>query len=458
MTLVPSHSLEPPPDADLSRRRALLAGVAARLRTAGIGARFEALESYLDLYGRLPAGVTGLVCPHPTDAARMQITVVRAERTAPAGLSAAAAGEGSWVPDLALDYDLGGDGDLFFEMTTLEDPDDGLGHSRETAAQRTLTDDEQGVLDAVWLWHGYRETLRCARPPARPDRERTRLRRELAARRAAASAARVRVTVDPADVPPGGLNVRNVPNVTDVLAADLARLDAGQLCFHFPRDRLGRYARRAAVALAGYDPDPARRAPWLVARADGDTVVVGIESVIGVNQDHRWDATPWLWSDAHRTTPPQRRWQVPYPDHAGDIVRLLDDHAVAEAMTMAGVTVDADLAALLDGYPTRYRRAVYTDRWVGRLYEQLRGCAPWRFAAAYQVWQRERRELRRPATGPTVLFGLGGVNQQRRPTVALDVRQATPHLRMVWTASNARLPHALWRRPADLDAALLPDG
>jgi hypothetical protein len=52
------------------------------------------------------------------------------------------------------------------------------------------------------------------------------------------------------------------------------------------------------------------------------------------------------------------------------------------------------------------------------------------------------------------LFGLTGLNQQRRPMLALDLRGGVPELRMVWTGSNARLPRALWERPADLDAAL----
>ncbi|MEO3777481.1 hypothetical protein ABGB16_11660 [Micromonospora sp. B11E3] len=120
--------------------------------------------------------------------------------------------------------------------------------------------------------------------------------------------------------------------------------------------------------------------------------------------------------------------------------------------------VDTDLAALLAGYPIRYQYSRYTGKWVGRLYEQLQNCAPWRLATAYQVWQDERRAARRPADEPIALFGLTGLNQQARPMVAIESREGTPRLRMIWSASNARLTRALWECPADLNAALLATG
>jgi hypothetical protein len=100
---------------------------------------------------------------------------------------------------------------------------------------------------------------------------------------------------------------------------------------------------------------------------------------------------------------------------------------------------------------------VHTDAWVQRLYGQLQNSAPWRFGTAYRVWQREHQTASRPVSRPIALFGLGGLNQQRKPMVALELRDGMPRLLMIWTASNSRLPRTLWERPADLEAALLAD-
>jgi hypothetical protein len=436
-----------PADAHRSRRQRLLVGVSARLREVGIVAVFDVLERYYDFYGSLADGVTGLVIRQPAGGGRMQVTVVRVRTLTPgeAGMS----GDGRvWVRDLDVTHDLDGGGEVMFEVTTLEDPDDGLGHSRANSAMRRLTNDDVAVVDAVRLWHGYRESLRCCPPPAHPKRARARLTRQLAARRSAADAADVRDAVDVSTVE---------PQHRPVLGAHLAQLDRHQLCYHFPRDPHGRYAKRAVVALAGYGDALGKRGPWLAVRSDGDGLVVNVEHLIGDNQDHRWNSLPWLWNTTQRNAGTEQRWQLPEAAPARPIVALLDKHALAEALTVCGVDVDTDIAALLAGYPTRYRRAEHTDTWVNRLYEQLARCAPWRFAGAYRTWQQERRTRSRPTHQPVALFGLRGLNQIRKPMVALELHSGVPRLVMTWSGSNARLPRALWERPADLDAALLTD-
>jgi hypothetical protein len=437
-----------PADAHHELRRRLLAGVSTRLRELGIEDTFGPLQPYYDLYGSTPDGVTGLIVRQPGDGGRMQVTVVSVRATGGDGLSP----DGhTWSRDLDIEYDLeddsgdGPDRSLAFEVTTLEGHGDGPGTPPAVWAPRRLVREEQAVLDAIRLWHGYRDSLRSVLPTPDPGR-RTRLARQIAARQAAATAARVRPEADDSAV---------LPQQRPALAADLARVDGAQLCYHFPRDRNGRYARAAVVALAGYGPDLRKRGPWLTARAGGDTLVLAVEALIGANQDHRWDASPWLWSAEHASATAEQRWQVPDAEHARPIVALLDRQAPADALTMCGVDVDDDLAALLAGYPISYRYAQYTDTWVARLYEQLQLCAPWRLAAAYRTWQESRPPRRRPVDEPIVLFGLKGLNQQSRPTVALELRDGVPRLAMVWTANNARLPRTLWERPADLEAALL---
>jgi hypothetical protein len=71
---------QPLDDAYRARRQWLLAGVAARLAEAGIGATFERLERYYDFYGALPDGVTGLVVRQPAGRARMQVTAAGVRR------------------------------------------------------------------------------------------------------------------------------------------------------------------------------------------------------------------------------------------------------------------------------------------------------------------------------------------------------------------------------------------
>ncbi|MER7009722.1 hypothetical protein ABT297_42695 [Dactylosporangium sp. NPDC000555] len=434
-------------DRHRSRREQLLAGVSARLRGLGIEAAFGTLVPYYDLYGSAPGGLTGLVVHEPTGAGRMQVTAVAARRTVPPGEGGLSADRRTWVRDVDLEYDL--DGDVVFEVTILEGPGDGPGDPPAVWAPRLLVRDEEAVVDAVRLWHGYRDTLRGTPPAADPDRRRAALARQIAARHAAAADARVRLAVDASAVP---------PQQRPALAEHLAELDHAQLCFHFPRDRFGRYVKSAVVALAGYEAGLSKRGPWLAVRADGDELAVGVEALIGANQDHRWDRLPWLWSAAHRDATAVRRWQVPDAEHARPVVALLERHALADALTLCGVDVDAELASLLAGYPISYRHAQYTDTWVKTLYGQLRDCAPWRLAAAYRVWQDERRAARRPAAEPIALFGLKGLNQQAKPMVAVESRDGVCRLRMIWSGSNARLTRALWECPADLNAELLTPG
>ncbi len=434
-----------PSDPDLAKRSHLLGGVAARLGAMGIPASMATLERYSSAYSGPPEGVTGLVCRHPASTAAAQVTVMRARRRRPSGALPGPDGH-DWTRDLDLDYRVDADGDLYFEVTVLEDPDGGLRHGRQTSAQRFLTGDEQSVVDAILLWYGHRAILRSTPPPA--PAARTVLRRsraDTATRNASAAQPDVRVAVTFTAVPVAQRRA---------LASDVAAVDPRTLCWFFPRRRGGRYAQRVAVALAGYGADLARRESWLVVRAVDDTLILDTEQLIGANQTYRWDAVRWQWHRDYRDAPSAERWQVDDPDEIRSCVELLDGHAVAEALAGASVAVDDDIAALLDGYPTRYLRARYTDVWVRTLYRELVTSAPWRFGWAYQVWRRERTQLGRPSNRPVVLCGLTGLNQLKRPTLALVERDGRPRLEMLWTASNARLPRALWQRPADLEAAL----
>jgi hypothetical protein len=75
---------------------------------------------------------------------------------------------------------------------------------------------------------------------------------------------------------------------------------------------------------------------------------------------------------------------------------------VTEALNLAGVAVDDQLATLMGGEPTRIYRAELPETWLTNLYAGLTEAALWRFAAGYAAWLEERGRRPKPAT----MFGL----------------------------------------------------
>jgi hypothetical protein len=325
-----------------------------------------------------------------------------------------------------------------YEVQIRED-DDGLGgHGSRPIVVFRLFDQARAAADEVILWH-RRAGLFTVRPPVEDPKARTRReRRRFDHRRAAAAAAQVRIT----EVPPH-------------LASAAADLDPAALCFHFPRDRSGRYLRSAVVALAR-DPGvrPHLRTRWLTARIYGQELLVGVTDLISANQPHRWDLTPWLWHRRHADTTPRTRWQVDQPDDAAPVAAAISRSAWHDAFTAAGVRVDADLVRILAGVPHRSYRAEVTGTWVSNIYSGFTDLAPWRLARAYRTWHDERTRHGLTTRDPVVLFGLGGLGTARKPKVALGIESGEPLLRLTYTGGSAVLPHALWTVPADLAAHL----
>jgi hypothetical protein len=131
-------------------------------------------------------------------------------------------------------------------------------------------------------------------------------------------------------------------------------------------------------------------------------------------------------------------------------VTLLDQHAVAEALTIAGVDTDTGIGDLLAGYPTSYLRAEHTDTWVNRLYSQLQNSAPLAF------WHRVSHLAARTPDGEPAN---SAVRSERAEPAAQTYgcsraarRYAAPADDM--EGSNSRLPQTLWERPAGLEATL----
>ena len=108
----------------------------------------------------------------------------------------------------------------------------------------------------------------------------------------------------------------------------------------------------------------------------------------------------------------------------------------------AGIAADPAVSALVRGEDATRDLADLTDVWAPRLTESLLRLAPWKLAAATAALRKGK---------PMRLFGLGGVNQQRKPGIFLAGDAANPRLELEFSATNERLPEILWTRPLDLD-------
>jgi hypothetical protein len=357
------------------------------------------------------------------------ITVVRA-RPVP---GPAAAPAQRYTRGLA-GYDLDHPGEIVYEVQVTEDDDGAGGHGPRPLVIFELAADPQAAADVLKMWVSRATLFRCEIPVADPDARTRTDRRSYEHRKTAATAPKV----DLAPVPP--------PD-----AGHAADVDPALLCWHFPRDRTGRYQRSAVVALTPCgDGRPHLRGRWLTARADGDRLVLEARDLIPANQRHRWDVTPWLWHRRHARAPALLRWQAGHPVEAAPVFEALRNGRMAEALAQCGVHADAQITRLLTGEPTRLCRARLTATWVASLYAGLAEAAPWRLAGAHQIWKEGREALGLPARHPIPLFGLGGMTQARKPKVALDATADGPLLRLHYTGGSAVLPRSLWTLPADL--------
>jgi len=370
--------------------------------------------------------VVGLVCAADDGSWDAMITVVRGQRI-PVELQAY---NRPWCRDPHTGYDLTSNGTLLYELQIHEDDDGAGGHGPRPLIVFELFEQAEAAADALIQW--WRRPARFRVPPPVPDqRARQRRAARIAEHRRTASASR-RVCFGDAAL---------------VEAADVAAIDPATLALHFPRDHGGGFLRSAVVALASLDGAPPHlRSRWLAVRAKGDELHVGVEDLIGGNQVYRWNLTPWMWDRRHADTPPRNRWQLDDAAQARPYLDALAAGRVTEALDLAGVAVDAQLAKLLRGEPTRNYRAELTEKWVANLYAGLTESAPWRFAAAYAAWLAERGGRPKPAA----MFGLKGLTQARKPKVMLDRIPSGMSLRLEFSGGNFILPSALWTIPADL--------
>ena len=372
------------------------------------------------------ASVAALVCAADDGSWDAMLTVVRAQ-SVPVGDHIASL---PWRRDPRTGYDLTSHGQLVYELQIHEDDDGAGGHGPRPLVVFQLLDAAEVVADTLLQWW-RRPALYHAPPQVWDPRARQRRATRIAEhRRLAAAAPSVRFD-----------------NVPSLAAAHAGNIDPAALALHFPREANGRFLRSALVALVPLDRAPPQlRAPWLTVRVKQDELYVGVDNLIGGNQPNRWNLTPWMWHRQHVGALPRDRWQLDDPAQAQPYLAALSAGRVTEALQLAGVAVDDQLAKLLRGAPTRNFRAELTKTWVANLYAGLSYSAPWRFTAAYAAWLAERGGRPRPVA----MFGLKGLGQARKPKVALDQTASGPVLRLWFSGGNLILPSALWTVPADL--------
>lgn len=308
-----------------------------------------------------------------------------------------------------------------------------LGHGAASASQTRYVGSVDEAIQLVRAW--LADAVERRIEPPRPDpRARARwLAKVGAAMRV--DAARAQLRVDPAIE-------RSNPGLA-------GRISARAIAWHLPRRPTAKLDPKAVIALVPLG-DPARRPgtreDWIVARPDDDpdrslTLDIHVEGLLSENEDHRWDRAPWQWDSAAATADPKTRWGGD-PSALEPILAALDEGRWDEALQMSDVRLDDSLRRVLDGLDASYDTRDLTVTWAPRLAEGFAGIGLWRLADATTLLRKGR---------PTRLFGLGGVNIQRKPGVFLGIDGGRPRLQLDWSASNERLPWPAWTRPVELD-------
>lgn len=251
------------------------------------------------------------------------------------------------------------------------------------------------------------------------------------------------------------------------LERDLASLDVSRIKRNFPWDSSGRLALKTAALLGTY-PSPADtgRVLSLAAvgpdrRRDEQEIRVRLDSLIPINQTHRWRDCPWLWQ---RVEPPallgtRKPGEAEGAEAAS--LRLLDEGEIEEALTLHGVSLGDDLRRLLGGQRMRPPACcAHPDHtWTELLVATLRQSAPWLLAGTVaEEWGRIARytDKKPPKRAPSWKLAIfPGQFHARKASLMLaaDRDGRNPRFVMEATASNARLADTSWKRPIAVDFA-----
>jgi hypothetical protein len=266
----------------------------------------------------------------------------------------------------------------------------------------------------------------------------------------------------------------------------------------FPPDHRGALALKTTVLLASYQttsPPGRDRKLSLAAvgpqrRSDPQEIRIKLEALIPVNQEYSWERQRWRWHADSVHSDRATQWGAPVPvealaagtlspsqlmekaqngsadasDKAALAILLQDEGRLIDALELYGIEVDRDLKRLCGGqkiYPPA--RCAYADeKWVQRLQDWMRACAPWLLTGATQCeaeriagWVAEKKS-RRPRHPVLKLLIFPGQHHSRKASLILtstDREGKHARLEIQATASNERLQESAWKRPLEIDLA-----
>lgn len=288
------------------------------------------------------------------------------------------------------------------------------------------------------------------------------------------------------------------PDSEAALKCDLAGLLPELVRDGFPADNRGAFALKTTVVLADYEttlsPGRDRKLSLVVVgpqrRSDPQVLRINLRGLIPANQDHRWDDERWRWHADSANEDRTSRWGAPVPveslvngnlsasqlakkvergtadvgQKAALAILLQTEGRLLEAIELYSIEIDEILKRLCGGqkiYPPAC--CAYADeKWVEKLQDWLRTCAPWllgkataREAERIAGWaaQKSGRKRRHPSLK---LLIFPGQHHSRKVSLILtstDAEGVCPRLTLQATASNARLHESAWRRSLELDFA-----
>ena len=277
------------------------------------------------------------------------------------------------------------------------------------------------------------------------------------------------------------------PEGQRTLEEDRKILSSRRLVRHFPWDSRGRLSLKTTVLLKPYEmvKPPGRGRDVCLAvrgperRQEEPRIRVELADLIVVNQTHRWESSPWLWTDVE--VPHSELWGAEThldPAHGGVVegrlpvdtsesrhaalsVQLLDEGRIEEALSLYQVTLSEDLHRILGGERISPPACcAHPDEiWTNSLVSTLRQSAPWLFPKAVRDeaerlanWADRKRGRHRGAPSLKLMIFPGQFHSRKASLMLIGDRDGeNPRLVIEATASNARLHDTAWKRPIAVD-------
>ena len=255
---------------------------------------------------------------------------------------------------------------------------------------------------------------------------------------------------------------------------DLSSVRMKQIVRNFPWDKTGRILLKTAVVLNIYDktPDPnphSKERDFCLAaispdrRSDEQIVKIELTDLYAINQNHRWENCPWLWTDID--TPhtellgTNQHISTPENDRAMRSLSLLDEGKIEEALGLYGVILSTELHQILGSEIVKYYNS--TPTWTDLLVDTLRQSAPWKLPQAVideaerlDIWtsQKKSRSSRHPFL-KLAIFPNQNYTHKTCLMLTEDINARHPQLIMQDIAINDRLHHTAWKRSISVDFA-----